>query len=154
MSEVHRVVKVPTRTSWRFNLTSAALAFTLWGGWAYFVNTETAVEGAWALPLISGLTQGTGSFVITLFMIRAVTWLYNHLPARSTRLVLPALITVAVTGSCIATAHVLVRTPNIVQTIAPGLTVAFVFSIYTAVKLRREEARDEGDGRRATRVPL
>ncbi len=138
------------RTSRRFDLISAALAFALWGGWAYYVNTETAGDGGRASPLSSGITQGTGSFIITLIMVRAVTWLYHHLPAHPMRLVVPALVTVAVTGSCLATAHGLVGTPNIVQTIAPALSVAFAFNIYTAVKLRRVEGRkEEGDeGRR------
>lgn len=154
MSEVHRTVKVPTRTSRRFNLISAGLAFMLWGGWAYWVNTETTIEGERASPLSSGLTQGAGSFIITLIMVRTVAWLYYHLPAHSTRMVLPALTTVAVTGSCLATAHALVGTPDIVQTIAPALTVAFAFNIYTTVKLRREEERDEGDGSGSTGAPL
>jgi len=46
-----------------------------------------------------------------------------------------------VTGSCLAAAHALVGTRNIIQTIAPALTVAFVFNVYTAVKLRRQEGR-------------
>lgn len=129
MSEIHRTLEVPTRTSRRFNLISAPLAFALWGGWAYWVNTETALEGERASPLSSGLTQGVGSFIITLIMVRAVAWLYNHVPAHLTRMVLPALITVAVTGSCLATAHALVGTADIVQTIAPALTVAFAFNI-------------------------
>ncbi|WP_413702067.1 hypothetical protein ACLKMH_11510 [Psychromonas sp. KJ10-10] len=37
-----------------FNIFSAFVAFTFWGGWAYFINhTETGSEG-----IISGLTQG------------------------------------------------------------------------------------------------
>jgi hypothetical protein len=152
MSEVHLVVEVSARTSRRFNLISAAFAFALWGGWAYYVNTEAAGKGGRASPLSSGLTQGGGSFIITLIMVRAVAWLYHHLPAHPTRLVLPALITVAVTGSCLATAHGLVGTPNIVQTIAPALSVAFAFNIYTAVKLRKEEG-DEGRGVGASGAP-
>jgi hypothetical protein len=117
-----------------------------------YVNTEAAGKGGRASPLSSGLTQGGGSFIITLIMVRAVAWLYHHLPAHPTRLVLPALITVAVTGSCLATAHGLVGTPNIVQTIAPALSVAFAFNIYTAVKLRKEEG-DEGRGVGASGAP-
>ena len=150
MPEVHRVVKVPTRMSWRFNLISATLAFLLWGGWAYYVNIETSVDEGRASPLSSGLTQGVGSFLITLIMVHTVAWLYHHLPAHSTRLVLPALITVAVTGSCLATAHALVGTSNIVQTISPALSVAFLFNIYTTVKLRRG---DKCDGGGATGAP-
>ena len=140
MSGVHQPIKVPTRTSLRFNLISAVLAFTLWGGWAYYVNSETTVEGGRISPLGSGLTQGTGSFIITLIMVRAVAWLYHHLPAHPTRLVLPGLITVTVTGGCLATVHALVGTPNIVKTIAPALTVACVFNIYTSVRSGEHQA--------------
>ena len=144
MAEVHRAVKAPARTSRRFNLISAALAFALWGGWAYYVNSQTAGEGMAASPLTSGLTQGTGSFIITLILVRAVAWLYHRLPANPARLVLPGLITVAVTGSCLATAHALVGTSDIVQTIAPPLSVAFAFCVYTAFKLQRVESRRGG----------
>ncbi len=153
MSEVESVDQVPARTSRRYNLVSAALAFLLWGIWAYYVNAETAVgvneqttvgQGQ-ASPLVSGLTQGTGSFIITLVMVRAVAWLYGHLKAGAVRLVLPAVIVASITGSCLATAHALVGTPNIVQTIAPALSVAFVFNFYTAVKLRRGDAAATGE---------
>lgn len=142
MAEVHRPVRVPARTSRRFNLISAAFAFAIWGGWAYYVNARGAVEGAGASPLTSGLTQGTGSFVITLILVHAVAWLYHRLPAHPGRLVLPGLITVAVTGSCLTAAHALVGTPDILQTIAPALSVAFAFCVYTAFKLRRAERRE------------
>ena len=126
----------PSRTSRRFNLISAGLAFALWGGWAFIVN-QAAADNPW----VSGLTQGIGSFVITLIMVCAVAWLYHQMSSWPTvwPLVLPALIVVAVTGSCLATAHALVGTPNIVRTIAPALSVAFVFNLYTARKLHRGE---------------
>jgi ABC-type antimicrobial peptide transport system permease subunit len=88
------------------------------------------------MAYISGLTQGLGSFVITLIMVRFVTALYSHVP-RSTQLVLPALLTVAATGTCLASIHALVGTRDIVRTIAPALSVAFVFNVFTAAKLRR-----------------
>jgi hypothetical protein len=140
MAEADGAVSVPARTSHRFNLISATLAFALWGGWAYYVNALTTGEGT-ASPLTSGLTQGTGSFLITLVLVRAVAWLYHRLPPRPLRLVLPGLITVTVTGTCLATAHALVGTPDIVQTVAPPLSVALAFCIYTAFMLRRAELR-------------
>ncbi|MBC8289020.1 MAG: hypothetical protein H8E37_01775 [Planctomycetes bacterium] len=143
MPEITKPVKVPTQTSRQFNLISAGLAFTLWGGWAWYVNARTVAEPGRTSPLISGLTQGVGSFVITLIMVRAVTWLYHRLPAHPSRVVLPAVATVSVTGSCLTTAHALVGTRSIVQTIAPALSVAFAFNIFTAVKLGREEASNE-----------
>jgi hypothetical protein len=139
MSDVQQVAKTTSRTSRRFNLISAGMAFILWGAWAFWANRDATVAGGYTSPLSSGLTQGAGSFIITLIMVRAVTWLYHHLPTHSARLVLPALITVAVTGSCLATAHALVGTPHIIRTIAPAISVAFLFNVYTAFKLRRSE---------------
>jgi hypothetical protein len=146
---------VSAKTSWQFNLTSATLAFCLWGGWAFYVNASTvnladrsAVESAdeqraksndrasaWA----SGLTQGMGSFIITLVMVRSVAWFYALFSGRRLRLVLPALLTVAITGSCLVLAHTLVGTRSIVHTIAPALTVAFVFNVYATMKIHRSE---------------
>jgi hypothetical protein len=140
MDQARRTANLPVRTSRRFNLLSAALAFVMWGGWAYHVNSQTTGDGA-AMPLTSALTQGTGSFIITLILVRAVTWLYHLLPAQRLRLVLPGLITVTITGSCLATAHALVGTPDIMRTIAPALSVAFGFCVYTAYTLRRAEGR-------------
>jgi hypothetical protein len=134
---------MPAKTSRQFNLASATMAFALWGGWAYYVNHRAADETGHSSPVTSGLTQGIGSFVITLLMVRAVTWLYHRLPLNPARNILPAIATVAVTGSCLATAHALVGTPNIAQTIAPALFVAFVFNVYTAARLKREDERSE-----------
>jgi FtsH-binding integral membrane protein len=132
MSEVDQTVEVPARMSRRFSLISAALAFVLWGGWAFHVNRA-------ADPWLSALTQGVGSLVITLVMVRAVACLYHRFSHLSVGLVLPAVIVVFVTGSCLAAAHTVVATANIFGTIAPALGVAFVFNIYTAAKLRRAE---------------
>jgi len=130
---------VAVRTSRRFNLISAALAFLLWGGWAFFVNSRAAA-GSGAPPIVSGVTQGIGSFCITLMMVRSVSWLYHQLPANSLRLVLPALITVCITGTVLLVAHTLVGTANIIGTIAPALTVAFCFNLFTTFKLREAAA--------------
>ena len=131
------------KTGRQFNLVSATMALVLWGGWACCVNHQMTNETGRASPVTSGLTQGICSFVITLLMVRAVTWLYHRLPVNQARTVLPALVMVTVTGSCLATVHALVGTPHIAQTIAPALSVAFAFNVYTAAKLRREGERRE-----------
>ncbi|MHC4995303.1 MAG: hypothetical protein ACYTGQ_09655 [Planctomycetota bacterium] len=146
---MNREIEGPARTSLRFNLISAALAFALWGGWAYYVNLSgDGIEeaGAGASAWVSALTQGTGSFLITLVMVRAVTWLYHRLAGAPLRLVWPAVLVVSVTGSCLATAHVLVGTVNIVKTISPALSVAFAFNVYTALKLKRTETGSGNQG--------
>ncbi len=141
MTEDQGMTQTPATTGRRFNLISALLAFVIWGSWAYYVSAVLAAgEGR---QVVSGLTQGTGSFVITLIMVHAITWLYRRLADHPLRLVLPTLITVSVTGSCLTVAHILVGTDRIAQTIAPGLSVAFAFSLFVTAKLRRSEWCDE-----------
>ena len=121
------------RTSRIYNVLSALSAFLLWGGWAFYVNGGAdAVKG-----LTSGLTQGTASFIITLVMVRVVTWFFKHLPGNFLQLPLAAFLTVTITGSCLVGIHWLMHTPHIFNTIAPALSVAFAFCWYTAYKLRK-----------------
>lgn len=153
MSETQQGKRETLRTSRRFNLISAMMAFALWGGWAWYINSESDVTDRGASPIMSGVTQGTGSFLITLVMVRAVTWLYHHLPGHRLQIVLPALLTVSVTGTCLASAHAWVGTTNIVSTIAPALTVAFLFNIYTAARIRRAEMRNREKAHNSNGVP-
>ncbi len=120
------------KTSLLYNLGSALFAFTLWGGWAYFINRNS----------ISALTQGAASFIITLFLVHAVTKLYRSLPAKANgilQLFSPAIITVTFTGTCLYIAHRIAGTEHIAKTIAPALLIAFVFCVYTAYRLLRGE---------------
>jgi hypothetical protein len=120
------------KTSLFYNLGSALFAFIAWGGWAYYVNHS----------LVSALTQGTASFIITLFLVKAVTQLYNKLAGKTAallQLLLPAMITVSFTGSCLFLVHSLAGTAYITKTIAPALTVALIFCIVTAYKLKQGE---------------
>lgn len=119
-----------------FKVLSAVMAFLLWGGWAFYVNSKES----FAAGLLAGFTQGIASFMITLFMVHAVTCLFLRIAGQTSRLVLPAVVTVAFTGSCLAGLHYLAGTPSILPTIAPALTVAFAFCIYTAFKLQKTAA--------------
>jgi len=125
------------RTSRLFTILSALLAFLLWGGWAYYVNASADVSNG----LISGLTQGTASFTITLLMVHLVTWFFKYLPSNFLQLPLAAFFTVSITGSCLVGIHLLVGTPKIFYTIAPALSVAFAFCWYTAYKLRKSNKK-------------
>ncbi len=123
------------RTSRRYNLASAVLAFLMWGGWALWINSHNGTT----TQLTSGMTQGAASFIITLVMVRAIVLLFHRMPRNRLGVILPPTITVCCSGSCLALAHYLVGTPRIVNTIAPALTVAFSFCLYTTIKLRRDE---------------
>lgn len=121
------------RTSRFFNLLSALLAFLMWGGWAFYVNSKTDVSKG----IISGFTQGIASFLITLLMVRLVAWFFNHLPRNFLQLPLAALLSVCVTGTYLVGIHIFVGTPEIFYTIAPALAVGFAFCWVTAYKLRK-----------------
>ncbi|MCI5132951.1 MAG: hypothetical protein D3904_15910, partial [Candidatus Electrothrix sp. EH2] len=129
--------KKTARTGRAFNTLSALSAFMLWGGWAYFVNGGHSFRKG----LVSGLAQGTASSLITLVMIRMVSFFRHRLPTASPAqaVVLPAVCTVGLTGSCLAGLHYLIGTPYILFTIAPALSVGFAFCLFTAYRLQKKE---------------
>ncbi|MFT7088130.1 MAG: hypothetical protein ACJAZX_001585 [Rickettsiales bacterium] len=121
-----------SKSSKKFNLLSAFLAFILWGSWAFYVNSDSNYRG-----LISGLTQGTASFMITLFMVKIVTWFFNFPPSNSATFIIPSLLTICITGSVLFIIHLAIKTPNILYTIYPALTVAFIFGPLATFKLKK-----------------
>lgn len=120
-----------TRLSLAFNISSAALAFIIWGSWAYYANSGSDTR------LISALTQALASFCITLILVHMVTFIFHLLPKTPLRIILPAIISVSLTGSALILAHTLAGTSKILLTIAPALTVAFTFCVVTALKLNK-----------------
>jgi len=118
-----------------YRVVSGAIAFVLWGGWALYVNFEFGKTVA----LKACLTQGTASFVITLFMVRSVEWLYKRLAPGLLAMTIPSILTVSFTGTCVALAHWFMGTPRIVATIAPALTVAILFCFFTTYKLSQRK---------------
>lgn len=134
MSPTKPIANSNTRTSPGFRFGSAAIACVMWGGWAWWVN-RPAIDDLANAAWISAVTQGIGSFVATLVMVRIVTWLFHHVP-RATQLILPPGITVLFTGSCLAALHQLAGTPDILRTITPAVSVAFFFNVFTAFQLR------------------
>lgn len=121
-------------TSIHYKLLSAFLAFLMWGGWAFFINAGHGMK----TQIISSLGQGTASFIITLFMIRLVTYIFHKLPeVKMLRLLIPAVLTVGLTGTCLVAMHICIGTPNIASTVAPALSVAFLFCVYTSFKINK-----------------
>ncbi|MFT6103281.1 MAG: hypothetical protein ACJA2B_001732 [Candidatus Endobugula sp.] len=119
------------RVSLAFNFLSAVLAFVLWGGWAFYINNTSETR------FVSATTQALASFGITFILVHMVTYIFHLLPVTPMRIALPAAISVSITGSGLVVAHTLAGTPRIFFTIAPALAVAFVFCVYTALKLHR-----------------
>jgi hypothetical protein len=119
------------QTSRRYSFISAAFAFVLWGGWAYYINNSTGLTTQW----ISAFTQGLASFTITLVMVKSVTSIYWKFSPHAVRLILPTVLTVSATGTAGAMAHLAVGTPRILATLTPVLIVAFSFCLFTTWKL-------------------
>jgi len=125
---------MPIKTSKKYNVLSAFGAFLIWGCWAYFVNSNTSNPYS---AIVSGLAQGTASFVITFIMVRFVSVFFNNLQASWAKLILPSFLTICITGSFLALMHYLIGTSKIFFTVAPALTVAFIFCFYTTLQLRK-----------------
>lgn len=121
------------KTTRYFNYVSALMAFMLWGGWAFYVNGKDTDNAG----IISGLTQGTASFMITLFLVHSVTHLYHRFKHPVAKLLFPAIVTVCFTGMCLLLIHSFVGTPRILLTILPAITVAFSFCLFTSYKLHK-----------------
>ena len=128
------------KTNRSYNLISAILAFLLWGGWTFYINTkmDSLQHG-----IISGLTQGICSFVITLFMTFLIDKQFNYFKNDSAKLCLPPVCTVLLTGSFLTMVHHLIGTPSIVYTLTPVLTVAFLFAVVTNLKLYKAYKQQE-----------
>lgn len=133
--------KANAKTTGLFNIGSAFFALCLWGGWAYYINHS---QGS-STGITSAVAQGMASFIITLVMVYAVTWLYGRMKVPSARLFLPAIITVSFTGTCLYLIHSIVGTPNIAFTIAPALSVAFIFCVFTSYKLNQLSSTNSPD---------
>ncbi len=121
------------KTSRHYRYLSALIAFLLWGGWAFYINNNATVHTG----VISGLTQGTASFMITLFLVHSVTRLYHRFSHPIVKLLFPAIMTVSFTGSCLLFIHLVAKTPHIILTILPAITVAFSFCLFTTYKLHK-----------------
>jgi hypothetical protein len=125
------------RTGKFFNYASAAGAFLLWGGWAYYVNGPGTSAG-----LLSGLAQGAFSFVMTLVLVYLVAYLREYFSTSGTRLLLPPLLTVTATTGLLVLVHLSIHTPQLLATIFPAATVALVFTFVTSYKLHQSGGKE------------
>lgn len=121
------------QTTKQYNILSASLAFFIWGGWSFYIN-----DASMFFRVTSGLAQGVSSFIITLIMVKIVTWFYYRIYFKQLRFILPAIITVFCTGSVLIAIHYIIGTPYILKTVSPALSVAFIFCLYTSYKLKYE----------------
>jgi len=118
-----------------YTLFSSFAALFGWGGWAYYINDKADPT----MGLMSGLTQGLSSFFITLVTVIIVTKIYNKLDSKISKLMLPAIAVVSFLTITLVLVHMKVGTPMILLTIAPSLTITFLFCVATAYKLSMNE---------------
>lgn len=119
----------------RYNFLSAFFAFLLWGSWSFYINMS---QGSLKAGIISGLAQGICSFIITLVITHLIEKQFNFYQVQGVKLLLPPICTVLFTGSILVLVHHLIQTPNILKTVAPALTVAFIFAFVTNLKLYKQ----------------
>ncbi len=117
----------------KYNYISAFLAFILWSVWAFFINIDS--ENV----IISALSQGVASFIITLIMIKLLLYFYKIFPKGGCYFILPSLATVGFTSSCVVLIHFMVHTKNIFYTVLPTVIIALLFALYTTKKIIEEE---------------
>ncbi|MEB3752819.1 hypothetical protein I2F62_00440 [Acinetobacter sp. MD2(2019)] len=117
----------------------AFFAFCLWGGWSFYVNAQSS---GLKVGLVSGLVQGFCSFIITLFIGFLIEKQFNFYQKIWLKLILPPIITILISGSCLVFIHLCIATPHIVKTISPAITVAFIFACLTNIKLYRQQKID------------
>ena len=114
---------------------SAFAAFLGWGGWAYYVNDRVDP----AMGVMSGLTQGLSSFFITFATVVMVKIIYDKLYSKISKLLLPAIVIASFLSLTLTFIHMKVGTPMIFLTIAPSLTITFLFCVATAHRLSLNE---------------
>ncbi|MBX2848434.1 MAG: hypothetical protein KTR16_08940 [Acidiferrobacterales bacterium] len=120
---------------------SATIAFILWGGWAFVINSTASLTAG----LQAAIAQGMASFIITLLMVHKVEFWVSKFNRPVLEVIAPAVITVAFTGTGLFLLHSLVATPNIIKTIAPALTVAFLFCLFTSVQLNKSKKESSNE---------
>ena len=111
-------------------------AFLVMGGWAVFANRGHAMPQ----PLYSGLLQGGGSAILTLFLKSVIDALSRRF-AGITRVWAPPLIACLGSASLLVGLHALIGTPEIASTIAVPLLVSTSYAaIYNFSISRRRGA--------------
>ena len=124
-------VSVASRTSTFYNIGAATQGFLLWGSWGFYVNYKVSLVNG----ITSGLVQGIFSFIATLAVIRALTFLFNLFEMKIMKYIIPTFLMVSALIFLSIIAHTFAGTPEILKTITPNLFVSTLFCIFTTYKL-------------------
>ncbi|MEJ2041926.1 MAG: hypothetical protein P8X74_12275 [Reinekea sp.] len=119
-------------------LMSSVLAFIAYGLWAAFSNWEFGQLSALKALLI----QGSFAFSATLFLTLLAKTLYFHLGRNLAAFAGAFFICFLIISIVPATLHWLAHTPNILQTILPGLVWSSVY-LLIVIQLQHREAQQQ-----------
>jgi len=114
-----------------------ALAFIIYGSWAIFSNWEYGLKKS----LTAGMTQGLMSFLITTFIAFLMIWLFDQGRSHLMRFLYAVGGTNAVAITGMVVAHLIVGTPDILQTILPSMIVGFAMTVSYSIARLRQEAK-------------
>lgn len=111
------------------SLINAIAAFWLYGGWAVYANFEYGQK----VGLTAGLIQGVYAFCSTLSITLIALWVYRRCHNRSVGLVAGFSVSFMVMLIIPWAVHSVTGTPNILQTVLPGIiwgSVYLAFILY------------------------
>ena len=125
-----------SKVSARYKYSSAIQGFILWGGWAFYINSNVSFYAG----IIAGFVQGMFSFFATLIVIHLLTKLYDFFKAPLVKLIVSPTIMIICLTSILILVHTLTKTQKIIATITPSLIVATLFISFTTYKLANTTA--------------
>lgn len=112
---------------------------TLWGGWAFYINSGAGL----LTSLRAAVTQGLFSFAMTFFFSVTVDYLYARADSMAGKIVLAFLVPVGVMLSALVLVHLATGTPNILLTVGPSTSLA---AAYCLAKIVRGTSHRSGPG--------
>lgn len=110
---------------------SAIFAFTLWAGWALYVNFDAGLPSA----ILSSLTQGIiSAFSITALSLSMDMILSAQWKNSSAKIVAAALIPYSVLLLIIIVSHIIVGTHDVLTTVLPSSSLGIIYSVLYSTK--------------------
>ena len=114
-------------------LLSAFVAFVGYGAWAFYANHAYI----FSVSIKAALTQGSYSFVLTLSMTSVMEFLHQALGKVRSRLPLTILITCLFLYITSWGINKLLRTPEILMTILPGMIIGTIYTFSYGLALEK-----------------
>ena len=115
-------------------LLNSILAGLGYGAWAIYANYEHGMD-AW---LMAGILQGLSSFSITLGLTIIATRLYHYFGRRVKGIALSWCVSAMLLAIIPYSIHKSAGTPDILQTIAPGLMIGSCYLILYLLSLHHK----------------